>query len=111
MRIIIFLILFLPATINAQINRSATELAKENIKEYLLDKIFKGNLYQPVAYSELKRRKEKDPNIQWSIVHTFEITEAQTLPDKKNEAQKPFKFLFFLDEKMKVIKAESSYPD
>ena len=36
-RAIIFLLCALPALINGQINRSATELARENIHEYLTD--------------------------------------------------------------------------
>ncbi len=111
MRIIIFLLLLFPAVMSAQFRRSATELAKENIQEYLTGKLFKGHLYQPVSYGELKLRKEKDSEIKWAIVHKFEITETQTYADKKVPFQKPYTFLFYLDEKMKVLKAETFYSD
>ena len=107
MRIIIFLLLFLPVVINAQINRSAKELAEENIREYLTAKIFKGQTYQPVSYGELKPRKEKNPDVAWNMEHKFEITETQVHADKKTAVQKPYRFMFYLDEKMKVLKAEA----
>ena len=109
MRIILFLLLFLPAFMDAQINRSATELAKENIQEYLTAKLFKGLPYQPVSYGDLTPRKDKNSDITWSIEHKFEITETQTQADKKLAVQKLYRFLFYLDEKMKVLKAETFY--
>jgi hypothetical protein len=111
MRTILFLSLLLPAVMNAQINRSATELAKENIQQYLTGKIFNGHTYQSISFGELKSRKEKNAEIVWSIEHKFEITETQTYADKKVSVQKPYKFIFYLDEKMKVRKAETYYSD
>jgi regulatory protein YycI of two-component signal transduction system YycFG len=111
MRRIVFLLWFLPVTVNAQINRSATELAKENIQEYITEKIFNGRQYQPVSYGELKPRKEENPDVVWSIEHKFQITETQTYADKKILAQKPHKFMFYLDRKMKVLRAETFYSD
>jgi hypothetical protein len=111
MRIILFLLLLIPAFINGQINRSATELAKENIQDYLTCKIFSRRPYQPVSYGELKSHKERNPEIIWAIVHKFEITETPNYADKKASVQKPYKFIFFLDEKMKVRRAETYYPD
>jgi hypothetical protein len=111
MRRIAFLLSFLPAVVNAQINRSATELAKENIQEYITEKIFNGRQYQPVSYGELKPRKEGNPDIVWSIEHKFQITETQTDSDKKTLLQKPYKFIFYLDRKMKVLRAETFYSD
>jgi hypothetical protein len=108
---IAFLLMLLPAVMNAQINRSATELAKENIQEYLTGKLFNGHQYQPVSYGELKLRKERNPEIVWSIEHRFEITETQTYSDKKLLAQKPYSFVFYLDRKMKVRRAETFYSD
>ncbi|HEV8286411.1 MAG TPA: hypothetical protein VGQ09_19015 [Chitinophagaceae bacterium] len=107
MRIILFLLLVFPAVVNAQFNRSATELAKETIREYLTGKIFKDQSYRPISYGEIKPRKQKDSDIAWSMIHKFEITEIQTQADKKINVQKPHQFIFFMDEKMKVLKAES----
>ncbi len=111
MRRIVFLLSLLPVVVNAQINRSATELAKENIQEYIMEKIFNGRQYQPVSYGELKPRKEENPDIVWSIEHKFQIAETPTYTGKKIPLQKPYKFMFYLDRKMKVLRAETFYSD
>jgi hypothetical protein len=106
---IFFLLLILPAFSNAQINRSATELAKENIQEYLVTKMFKNQLYKPLSYSELKSYKGKNPEVIWTIAHKFEIAEAQKVSDKNSaDAREPYSFFFYLDKKLKVLRAESS---
>jgi hypothetical protein len=106
MRLMIFFCAF-PVLLNAQINRSATELAKENIHEYLTDKIFKSDPYRPVSYGELRALDEKHSEARWSIVHKFEITEVQNEAEKKVSTQKPYEFIFYLDEKMRVLLARS----
>ena len=106
-RAIIFLLCAFPALINGQINRSATELARENIHEYLTDKIFRSHVYQPISYGELKSLRKSDREVKWSIVHKFEITETQREADKKIEVQKPYDFIFYLDDKMRVLGARS----
>jgi len=103
----IFLLCTFPALSNGQINRSATELAKENIHEYVTDKIFKSHAYQPISYGELKSVGTKDREVKWSIVHKFEIPETQREADKKVEVQKPYDFIFYLDDKMRVLGARS----
>jgi hypothetical protein len=109
MRITLFLLLLLPAVLRAQINRSATELAKENIQEYVTSKLFNGHPYQPVSYGELKSREEKNQEAIWFITHKFEITETETHADKKISVQKPYNFIFYLDKKLKVRRAESYF--
>jgi len=109
MRITLFLLLLFPAVLNAQINRSATELAKENIQEYVTSRLFSGHQYQPVSYGELKPREEKNQDVIWSITHKFEITETESHADKKISVQKSYEFVFYLDKKMKVRRAESYY--
>jgi hypothetical protein len=109
MRKILFLLLAFPAIVNAQINRSATEFAKDNISEYITTKLFKGNPYNPVSYGELKSWKEKNSRITCFIQHEFEITEIRANAGKKIAVQKPYKFTFYFDEKMKVHRAESFY--
>lgn len=109
MRTVIFLFLIFPAILQAQINRSATELAKENISGYLHDKIFKGSPYHSVFYGELKPINQKNTEIRWSIVHKFAITETQTEADKKTSVERLYEFKFYLDNKMKVLRAATSY--
>jgi hypothetical protein len=109
MRVTFILLLIIPAIVNAQINRSATEFAKDNISEYITTKLFKGNLYKPVSYGELKFWAEKTSGITSIIEHKFEITEIESHNGKKESIQKPYKFIFFFNEKMKVVRAETYY--
>jgi hypothetical protein len=109
MRFILLITLLLPVTLQAQINRSATELAKENIQEYITGKLFSGHQYQPVSYGELKSREDKNDDVVWAITHKFEITESEAHADKKVSVQKPYVFIFFLDKKMKVRRAARYY--
>ena len=107
MRRLVLVIILLPAIIHAQINRSATELARENIRNYLAGKIFRNVPYQPVSFGELKAQKVRNGDTQWSIVHKFKITETEVEADKKISIQKPYDFIFYLDNKMQVIRARS----
>ncbi|MES1215974.1 MAG: hypothetical protein ABUT20_10680 [Bacteroidota bacterium] len=109
MRIALFLLLIFPAIVNAQYTHSATEFAKDNILDYVTGKLFKGSTYKPVSYGELKLLKERKSGIEWVIEHEFEITEVHTYTGKKEIVHRPYKFAFYFDEKMKVIKAESYY--
>ena len=109
MRVVFFLATVLPAFLHGQINRSATELAKENIHNYLSDKIFKEAPYQPISYGELKPEKERNADAKWSIVHKFKITETEIEADKKLSIQKPYNFIFYLDDRMQVIRARSYF--
>ena len=111
MRVLLLLLLLAPVALKAQVNRSATELAKENIGEYVTGKLFKGYSYEPASYGLLKSRIEKNREMKWSIVHEFGITEKQAGTDKLAVVQKQYKFIFYLDEKMKVISAQTSYSD
>jgi hypothetical protein len=111
MRFLFLLLLLAPVAAKAQVNRSATELAKENIGEYVTGKLFKGYSYEPVSYGLLKSRNERNRETKWSIVHEFGIIEKQTGTDKLAVTQKQYKFIFFLDEKMKVLSAETTYTD
>ena len=108
MRIVLIIALAFPVFLQAQINRSATELARENIQGYVENKLFKNHSYKPVSYSELKENNKPNQEIVWSIQHIFEIMESQTTSDKKIAAPKKYKFLFYLDKKMNVFIAEGS---
>jgi hypothetical protein len=108
MRILLLSFLLLPCFLNAQINRSARELAQENVREYLVKKLFMNQPYKSVSFSELRSRDDVKTGIAWTIDHQFEITEKAKNFDKKSaELQKPYNFIFYLDDKMNVVKAES----
>ena len=109
MKKMIILLILLPAILNAQFKRSATELAKENIQEYLTGKLFKNQPYQAISYGKLAAQKEDDPSIVWSIEHKFAITEIEESRDKKMPVQKLHKFMFYFDNKMHVVRAESYF--
>ncbi|HEY6505519.1 MAG TPA: hypothetical protein VIZ28_16205 [Chitinophagaceae bacterium] len=110
MRSLIFLLLLLPALADAQINRSAKELAGETIEQYIVNKLFKNKQYKPVSYGEIKPVGDKRSKIAWVIDHQFEITEGgEASFERPAKIQQPYKFLFYMDEKMKVVKAVSYY--
>lgn len=105
MRIILILLLLVPLASGAQINRSAMELAGENIKDYISHKVFKGELYRPVSYGSLKEARGK-MNESWIMEHRFEIVTSpapsQHMPDQIHS----YWGIFYLDKKMRVIQAE-----
>lgn len=109
MRTLLFLALIIPALATSQINRSAREFASERIQEYVVTKLFRDLPYKPVFYGELKTYEEKSPEISWTFQHRFEITESRLISDKKTEVHRAYNFLFFLDKKMKVLRAETTW--
>jgi hypothetical protein len=109
MRTLLFLFLTVPFFSNAQVNRSAREFASEQIREYITTKLFKDQAYHPVSFGELKNRDEKKSGISWTIEHKFEITETHTDEGKATAIPRQYKFIFFLDNKMKVIRAQVFY--
>jgi len=110
MRSLLLLVFILPFFAAAQINRSAKELASERIQLYVKNKLFKNKQYAPVSYGEIKQVGNKRSDIVWVLAHTFEITEGgQHSFERTAETRQPYKFLFYLDEKMNVLKAETYY--
>jgi hypothetical protein len=110
MRSLLFLLLAFPLFSDAQINRSATQFASEQLKEYVVTKLFKNQPYKAVSFEELKaRQKVKDSEITWTLGHKFEITESREFYNSKTAVPKVYNFLFYLDDKMKVLKAESFF--
>lgn len=108
MRILLFLLLFFPAVLNAQINRSARELAMENVQGYLEKKLFKDLPYTSISFSDLRTQTEIKTGIAWTIDHKFEITEKkQDAHQNTIKIRKPYRFIFYLDDRMKVLWAES----
>ena len=107
MRTILFLSLLFPVFVNAQFKRSATELAKENIREYLIEKLFKNRSYQSISYGNLTPLKANDPEIGSYIKYQFAMTETQIHGDKKDSVLRAYKFIFYFDNRMRVLGAES----
>ena len=108
MRVLCIALLVLPFAGKAQINRSATELAHENIQEYISDKVFKNRLYKAGSYSKLQQYKKPNPDIVWIIDHQFDIMEPSDKPGTDSSAQvQHYKFTFFLDKKLSVVSAVS----
>jgi hypothetical protein len=109
MRSILFLLFILPVFASAQINRSAREFASEQVQEYVAKKLFKEQPYKPGPFGELKARKDGYSEIAWTIEHKFEISETRKGSDVKAGPSKLYKFQFYLDDKMKVLRAESFF--
>src|SRR5215216_6197297 len=105
---ILFTCLLLPFFAGAQINRSANELARENVQEYL-SKVFKGQAYKQLTPGELKAVKKSNPEIVWSFEQRCETAEIKKEFGKSGgKSSKVYSFLFYLDEKLKILKAEST---
>jgi len=77
MRTLLVLLLLVPTLSNAQFKRSATELAKDRIRDYITEKLFKNASYEPITYGDLIDNKVGRSNITSLIRHKFSITEMQ----------------------------------
>ena len=108
MKIVLFVLLLLSFSSKAQINRSAKELARENIQEYLNNKLFKDHTYKTISNGELKPFKDPDPDILWIIEQKVETVEIQKGEQETIQAPAKFKFIFYLNKKMSVVRAERS---
>lgn len=107
MRIVILVLLVVPFFATAQINKSANELAKEVTREYLVTKLFRGKNYQPIRYGELKAKNDKRSSVAWTLEHDFEVTDMEPSGFNNFQNKNFYSFLFFLDKRMKIVKAES----
>src|SRR6185295_283114 len=107
MRTILFLLLLIPALSNAQFKRSGTELAKDVIRDYVTQKLFKNLSYQPIAYGELTSNRGGGASFSSLIKHTFTITQIESHENIKVPVQKEYLFVFYFNDKMKVQMAES----
>ena len=109
MRSILFLTLVLPVVVSAQINRSAREFASEQVRDYVTKKLFKDYQYKPGSFGDIKEYTiRNNANISWTIEHKFEVTKIHKSAELKDEP-KEYKFEFYLDDKMKVVRAESYF--
>lgn len=111
MRLLIIFLLLLPLFSIAQLNRSATELAKERIAEYITTKIFKGHAYEPLTYGMLKPMKNDPTRYNWLLSHQFAIIDTQLVADKKTLVKKPYIFSFYMDKKLRIVSAEGCYKE
>ncbi len=106
MRLLILLLIAIPFCSDAQINRSANELACEKVKEYVQTMLFKNHTYKAVSYGQLKPFSKTNSHIVWTIEHKFEIT-PPVFSDNKTDNLKSYNFSFYLDKRLKVLRAES----
>ncbi len=106
MRKLFLVLLLAPLMMWGQINRSANEVAKEVTKDWLMKKLFKGKEYQPVWFSELKPFNDKESGSAWTIEHHFDIIDKSGY-ERPSNTKTSYSFQFFLDKRMKVLRAES----
>jgi hypothetical protein len=108
MRMILLFLVF-PIIVNAQVNRSASLLAHENIQEYLRSKLFKDQPYNPGSFGDLKPQKENHSETAWIMEHKFQVAEKVSKGTRQplSTDNHAYWFFFFLDKKMRVLKAES----
>ena len=106
MRILLLSLFSLPFFAGAQINRSANEVARESIQEYICQKLFKNQAYAAGQYGDLQPQNDRETYVAWSITHQFEITDSQYVSNKRVPVRTTHNFSFYFDKKLKVIKAE-----
>lgn len=107
MRLILLLVMISPVFAGAQINRSAKEFAMDRVQEYMATKMFKNRSYTPVSYGQLKPAGQTGSKISWLIEHSFEVELTKEVDGEKIIARKPGKLWFYMDNKMKIIRADS----
>ena len=108
MRMIVLFLVF-PLVVHAQVNRSASQLAHENIQDYLKSKLFKDQPYYPESFGDLKPQKKDHSETAWIMEHKFQVMEKKDKETKQTSALDTHQYWFFfaLDKKMRVVKAES----
>jgi hypothetical protein len=106
MRTALFLFLLIPALSNAQFKRSATELAKDKIRDYVTEKLFKNVSYQPISFGELTANSAGGSTFSSLIKHKFAITDTESHESIKTPVQKQYEFVFYFNDKMKIQMAE-----
>jgi hypothetical protein len=106
MRLTFLLLLLLPLVATAQINRSASELARERIEEYLSAKLFRKQPYQSTTFGELKPASMADSEIVWMMEHRFSILEKGK---ESATVWQPYYFVFYFDKKIKILLTKHSW--
>jgi len=101
------LLLLIGFQANSQLNRSALELARENAQDFLSSKIFKNKDYHPMTFSNLEPYKQYSPDISWVLEHRCEVGNETHYSGRDTTIYTTYKFVFYLDRKLKVFRAES----
>src|SRR5687768_13950521 len=104
MRLLLLLLLVIPVMATAQSSRSAAELSRALIGEYLTKKIYKDQPYKAVFFGALEQYKVKHPEIVWVMEHKCEVLEKE----KDDSAWQPRNFVFYFDKKMKIVQTKST---
>lgn len=92
---------------SSQVNRSALELARENAQDFLTGKIFKNQDYHPISFSNIEPFKHYNPDISWVLEHKCEVGNETHYSGRDTTIYTTYKFVFYLDRKLKVFRAES----
>src|SRR4051794_30213152 len=108
LRYFTLLLILLPLLGTAQINRSANELAHETVSNYIKQKLFSNAPYNAGKYGELQPYGRKNGEMVWMISHDFEIMEPTFTTDKRLLQARQCHFMFYLDKKLKVVRADSA---
>ena len=108
MRQLLWLLLCLPLHMQAQINRSARELAMENVQAYIIEKLFTQKRYEPLSFSWPRPYKPARgySDMCWIIGHDFNIRDSLPNAVSTQESSHHYRFYFLLDKKMRVRQAE-----
>ncbi len=108
MRILLFLLLFMPIVSGAQVNRSATIFAHAQIQDYLLNKLGINVSTFLIEYGALKPAVSANKEVVWSMDFKYQPDpDRKTADNKSNMPGRLYKMLFYFDRKMKIVKAES----
>jgi hypothetical protein len=102
MRILFLLFLLAPVVCSAQINKSATELAREKVQEYVVNKLLITPLYESSSYGELKPQLLTRTKASWGMECRFE-----TQKNSSSGLNQAYRMFFYFDKRMKIVRAES----
>lgn len=105
MRIILFILLIIPFVPKAQINRSANQFARERVEAYLHNKLLKDQAYKTVAFGELKPQEADKKGVMWTMDCSLDKLDRRER--EAGDTTKPSRFIFYLDKRLNVLRAES----
>jgi hypothetical protein len=71
--------------------------------------LFKSDSYQSVFFGQLTAEKTDDRETAWFIEHKFIITEIERIPGGKDSVQRSYRFVFYFDDKMNVLRADNLF--
>jgi len=98
-----FLLVLASVASQAQINRSAQELARDKIGQYVTGKLFAGKKYKPISFGTLRKYvSNRKTEIAWSYRHEFILHDG----DEGSKEVARHSFVFYLDRRMNIRFAE-----